>query len=66
MYFNEQSFAFLLSHDSLHGVVDEVVLPDSIDELLDLEVVLMNRLKQNVEPLKNIQVGLFELLVNID
>ena len=66
MNFNQKALALLLLHDALHRVVYEVVGAHSVHELLDLEIVLVDRLEEHVEPLEDVQVRLFELLVNLD
>ena len=63
---NKQSLSFLLLHDLFHGEVNVIVFSYSIDKLIDLLVVLVDTLKQSIESLDNIKIGLFELLVNFN
>ena len=63
---DEESLSFLLLHDLLHGKVDVIVFSHSIDKLIDLLIVLVDTLKQSVESLDDIKIGLFELLVNFN
>ena len=51
---SQKPLAFLLLHDGLKGEVDIVILPDTLNEGLDLLVVEVDRLKKVVKPLDNV------------
>ena len=38
------------------AVLDQPLVPQGVDELLDLEVILVDRLEEYVEPLEDVQV----------
>lgn len=64
--FDKQPLTLFLLHDVLHVEVNVVTLMHSSNELVDFNIILVNRLEQVVESLNYFQVRFLELFIDVD